>query len=169
LNEAMLFWGLGLLAAAILLVVVEVFVPSGGVIAVVSVGCAAVGIYCLFRADPSHVWGFIGIATVLVLGPAVMAFALRVWPSTPIGRRMLGELPPEQVEVQRLEEQRQRDRMAALVGVEGRVLTDLRPVGLIEVDGQRLEALAQSSFIPAGSKVRITAVEGAQIKVRPLA
>jgi membrane-bound ClpP family serine protease len=168
LNEAMLFWGLGLLAAALLLVVVEVFVPSGGVIAVVSVGCAAIGIYCLFRADPSHVWGFIGIASVVVLGPAVMAFALKVWPSTPIGRRMLGEPPPEQVEAQRLEEQKQRDRMAALVGVEGRVLTDLRPVGMIEVDGQRVEALSQTSFVPAGSRVRITAVEGTQIKVRPI-
>jgi membrane protein implicated in regulation of membrane protease activity len=42
-------------------------------------------------------------------------------------------------------------------------------VGLIEIDGQRVEALAQSSFIPAGSKVRVSAVEGAQIKVRPLA
>jgi membrane-bound ClpP family serine protease len=169
LNEAMLFWGLGLLAVALLLVVVEVFVPSGGLIAVVSVGAAAVGIYCLFRADPSRVWGFIGIAIVVVLGPAVMAFAFKVWPSTPLGRRMLGEPPPEQVEAARLEEQKQRDRMAALVGAEGRVITALRPVGLIEIDGQRVEALAQSSFIPAGSRVRVSAVEGSQIKVRPLA
>jgi membrane-bound ClpP family serine protease len=163
----MLLWGIGLLAAALLLVIVEVFVPSGGLIALVSAGCAIAGIYCLFRY--SQVWGFIGIASLLVMGPAVFAFALKVWPSTPIGRRMLGELPPDQVEAQRQEEQRQRDRLAALVGAEGRVITDLRPVGLIEIDGQRVEALAQSSFIPAGSRVRITAIEGTQIRVRPLA
>ena len=34
--ESLLFWGLGLLAASLLLVAVEIFVPSAGVIAIVA-------------------------------------------------------------------------------------------------------------------------------------
>jgi membrane-bound ClpP family serine protease len=166
-NEAMLFWGLGLLAAGLLLVIVEVFVPSGGLIALTATGCSIAGIYCLFRY--STTWGLVGVLIMLFLGPLVFMFALKIWPSTPIGRRIMGERPPEVVEAERLADFKEREAMQSLVGAEGKVLTDLRPVGLAEIDGRRYEVLAQSSFIPAGSSIRVTVVEGNQIKVRPIA
>ena len=55
-----------------------------------------------------------------------------------------------------------------MVGAVGMVVSDLRPVGLIQIDGQRLEALAETGFIRAGTKVRITVVESNQIKVRSI-
>ena len=160
----MLVWGLGLLAAALLLVVVEVFVPSGGVIAFVATGAAVAGVYCLFRVSVS--WGIIGILAVIVLGPLAFGFALRIWPSTPMGRKMLGERPPEQVEAEKLAELKERERLAALVGAEGLVLMDLRPVGIVEVQGQRFEAKSETSIIRAGTRVRVTMVEPNQIRVR---
>lgn len=162
----MLFWGLGLLAAALLLVVIEVFVPSGGLIAIISTGCAIAGIYCLFRVSPT--WGIIGILCVIFMGPAAFAFALRVWPSTPIGRKMMGTKSAEQVEAEKLAELKERERLAALVGAEGVVLTDLRPVGVVQIGTQRYDALAEASFIRAGTKVRVTVVEPNQIKVRAI-
>lgn len=160
----MMIWGLGLLALALLLVVVEVFVPSGGIIAFVATGSAVAGVYCLFRVSTS--WGIIGILAVLVLGPLAFGFALRIWPSTPMGRKMLGEKPPEQVEAERLAELKERENLAALVGMEGVVLMDLRPVGIVQVAGQRFEAKSETSIIRAGSKVRVTSVEPNQIRVR---
>ncbi len=162
----MLFWGLGLLAIGLLLIIVEVFVPSGGLIALTATGSSIAGVYCLFRH--STTWGLAGILIMLVLGPAVMAFALKVWPSTPIGRRIMGERPQEVVEAERLAELRQREEWQAMVGAEGIVITDLRPVGLAEIDGRRYEVLAQNSFIPAGTRVRVSVVEGTQIKVRAI-
>lgn len=162
----LLFWGLGLLAASLLLVVIEVFVPSGGLIAILATGCSLAGVYCLFRV--SNTWGFIGIATVLFMGPLVFGFALKVWPSTPMGRKMMGEKPPELVEAERLAELKEREQLAALVGMEGVVLVDLRPIGTIQVNGQRYEALSERSIIPAGTRVKITVVEPNQIKVRAI-
>lgn len=162
----LLFWGLGLLAASLLLVVIEVFVPSGGVIAILSTGCAIAGVYCLFRV--STTWGIIGIAAVLLMGPLTFGFALRVWPSTPMGRKMMGERPPEQIEAERLAELKEREQLAALVGMEGVVLVDLRPIGTIQVNGQRYEALSERSIIPAGTKIKVTVVEPNQIKVRAI-
>lgn len=166
MGEEMLFWGLGLLAASLLLVIIEVFVPSGGLISLLATGCAIGGVYCLFQY--STTWGLAGILAVLVLGPTTFAFALKIWPSTPIGRKMLGEKPPEMVEAERMQELRERERSLALVGAEGVVRTDLRPVGSIEIDGTRLEALAETALIKAGTRVRVTSVDGKQIKVRAI-
>lgn len=165
-NEELLFWGLGLIAASLLLVVVEVFIPSGGLIALVSTGCAIAGIVCLFRVG--WVWGVAGLGTLIFLGPMAFAFALKVWPSTPLGRRMLGEPPPEMVEAERLAALRERERYMSMVGAEGVVLTDLRPVGVIQIDGQRYDALSETGFVPAGTRVRVTHAEPSQIKVRQI-
>jgi membrane-bound ClpP family serine protease len=166
-NEQLLFWGLALLGVALLLVVIEVFVPSGGLITLGAAGAAIAGIVILFRYDVT--WGLMGILAVMVLGPAMFGFALRVWPSTPLGRSMLGEKSPEEREIERMAAQRERDRMSALVGAEGITMTDLRPVGVVNIDGERVDALAETGYIPAGVKVRVTVIESNQIKVRALA
>ena len=49
---------------------------------------------------------------------------------------------------------------------EGTALTDLRPIGLVEIAGQRYEVLSETHFIPTGTKVRVTHADLAQIKVR---
>lgn len=161
----MLYWGLGLLAASLLLVIIEVFIPSGGLISLVAVGSAVAGVVCLFRYDET--WGIVGVLSMLVLGPAAFGFALRIWPSTPIGRRMLGEPSPEEVEARKLAELRERDRLLGMVGATGTVVSDLRPVGMVNIDGTRYEALSMAGFVPAGTKVKVVVVESNQIKVRP--
>lgn len=162
--EQYLLVGLGLVAIGLLLVIVEVFIPSHGLIAITSFGCALGGIYCLFKY--STMWGIIGIGLVLVLGPTSIGFALRIWPSTPIGRKMLGEIPPEEQEAQRLAALKERERLMGLVGAVGKAVSDLRPIGVVLIDGQRHDALSETGFIPAGSKVKVTVVEGNQVKVR---
>lgn len=160
-----LIWGLALLAAAALLVVVEVFVPSAGVIAITAGVTALAGVVVMFMDG----WrsGVLGILIVVVLGPAVVGFALRIWPSTPMGRKILNADETEaQMEARLREEEEARGAGLALVGKEGVALTDLRPVGIIEVEGVRHEALAETVLIASGERVRVTRLDGSQIKVR---
>ena len=164
MNEAYLYWGLGLLAAGVLLLVVEVFVPSGGVIAVLAALTSIAGIVMLFFH--STTWGLVGSLTFLVAAPTVFAFWVKVWPHTYFGRKMMGEKPLEQVESERLAAEEERRRWLGLLGKEGLAMTDLRPVGVVRIDGQRYDALAETTMIAAGQKVRVTVVEGSQIKVR---
>lgn len=167
MNEELLFWGLALLAVALLLLVVEVFIPSGGLISIGASVAAIVGIVFLFRYNTT--WGLMGVLSVVILGPAAFSFALKVWPSTPLGRKMLGEPTAEQREAQVAAAQRERDRTSALLGAEGLVIADLRPIGVVNIDGERIDALSESGFVRAGSRVRVTAVEFNQVRVRPLA
>lgn len=166
MDQALLLWGLGLLAASLLLIVIEVFVPSGGLIALVAAGCAIGGIVALFRYHPW--WGVIGIAVLLILAPMAFSFAIRVWPSTPLGRRMLGERSPEEIEAARERERRQHEELRALIGQQGTVLTDLRPVGLVQIGNRRYDAISETGYVRAGQRVRVAGADSMQLRVRPV-
>ncbi len=54
----------------------------------------------------------------------------------------------------------------ALVGKHGFATSFLRPAGVAAIDGQRIDVLSEGEFVPAGSAVVVTRVEGARIFVR---
>lgn len=169
--ESYLIWGIGLLAAALLLIVLEAFIPSAGMIGLLAGAVAIAGIVCLFQV--SVVWGIIGIVVFLGLGGVGFMFALSVMPNTPLGRRLVhgddapsapdrddDDAPPPTLDASEL---------AHLVGQEGEVVTDLRPVGAVRIAGGRQQAISEVSYIRAGTRVRVTSVEGNTLRVRPLA
>ncbi|MHC4652278.1 MAG: NfeD family protein [Planctomycetota bacterium] len=67
----------------------------------------------------------------------------------------------EKARLKRLEELRQ------LIGAEGVTETALRPVGFVKINGQRLDAMAESGVVEADTPVVVTDVYDNQIKVRP--
>lgn len=160
----MLYLGIGLLAVAILLIAVEAFIPSGGAIGAVALVVAVVGIVVLYRYDTG--WGVAGTLVTLVLGPMAFFFAISLLPSTPFGRRLIGEPSDEEVARRAESERAFRARYDAMVGLEGIALTDLRPVGEAKFGGQRYEVLAEGGLIGVGTRVRITRAEPNMIKVR---
>lgn len=166
-GQTVVLVGLGLLAASFLLVIAEIFIPSAGLLAIGAGVAAIAGIVVLFRHPDGPVWGFIGIGLVLVGAPASISLALKVWPNTPIGKKMLlGETTEEQLEAKRRAELEARERMRALVGAEGEVVTPLRPVGVVRIADKRYDALAETGIIESGARVRVTAVQDNQLKVR---
>src|SRR5881392_3468029 len=148
----MVIWGLILLGAAVLIVVVELFVPSGGALALMAGASAIAGIICMFKADVA--WGFSSLLAVLILVPAALTFGLRIWPSTPLGRRIIGAPTEEEIEQQRTAEEQERRKRDALIGAEGIVLQDMRPIGVVEVNGRRYDARAESRFVQTGSRIK---------------
>lgn len=54
------------------------------------------------------------------------------------------------------------------LGKEGVAISELRPSGIIEIDGERLDALSEGVFIPRDAKVKVVKVEGSKIIVRRL-
>ncbi len=53
----------------------------------------------------------------------------------------------------------------ALVGRTGVATSFLRPAGVAQVDGRRVDVLTEGDFVPAGSPIRVSRVEGARIFV----
>lgn len=55
---------------------------------------------------------------------------------------------------------------ARYVGHEGVAVTDMRPAGKVEINGETLDAVAVMGFVHAGTRVKVTKYENAQIYVR---
>ena len=163
MSEPLLWWGIALFAAAF---IVLVLVPSGGVISVVSGVLAIAGVVCFWRVSP--MWGVSGLVALMILAPIAVAFLLRIWPETYVGRKMiLAESDEESAQRMGATAQEQEDRRT-LVGAEGVALTDMHPVGVVRVRGERIEASSEHGAIDEGARVRVTAVEGRRVVVRAI-
>ncbi len=167
-SDELLLWGFGLIGVAFALAMAEMFVPSGGVIAVVSVILAAAGVVAFWRV--SWVWGMTSLVGTIAGGVGAFNLAIRVFPHTPVGKGLiLGSAEPEEALVRRAQAEKAAEESArAIVGATGTALTDLRPVGIAEIGGHRMEVLAEGGIIDRGHPVRVTGVEDGQVRVRPL-
>lgn len=58
------------------------------------------------------------------------------------------------------------DNMDRLIDKEGITVSELRPSGFIEIDGERLDALSEGSFIPRDTPIKVVKIEGSKIFVR---
>jgi membrane-bound ClpP family serine protease len=94
------------------------------------------------------------VKTILVAVLLLLALAQVVRLAPPIRRRDENEPVAEQ--------------LRRLLGETGRVLTPLRPVGLCEFDGCRIECAAEGEYVQAGRTVRVIRVEGMQPTVRAI-
>ncbi len=52
-----------------------------------------------------------------------------------------------------------------LLGQEGPTMSPLRPSGIVQIDGQRVNVVSDGEFVPAGTRVRVVRVEGAKVYV----
>jgi len=159
-------WGVALIALMFVMLFIELFLPTGGILGVTAVVVGLAGLVCLFRYD--SMWGLMGLLSMAVLLPAFAYFAFRIWPSTPMGRRIIGTPSEEEVDAKRMGELQERQKFAAMIGKEAIVLTSLRPVGVVDIDGVRHDAISDIGFVDAGQRVRITYADGSQIKVRQM-
>ena len=62
---------------------------------------------------------------------------------------------------------RSTEDMEVFLGREGHTTTVLRPTGIAEFDGVRLNVVSEGEFIQPGTSVRIVRIEGSRILVRP--
>jgi membrane-bound ClpP family serine protease len=171
-DGTMLVWGLILLGASLSLLCLELFVPSGGLIGAMALVAAIGSVVAFFMYDST--WGVVSALLYVLLGPILIVFGFRVWLHSPLAKKMiLGGDEPGTVEQDDdaaiSSEHARRERLAQLrqlIGARGVAVTLLRPVGTVKIEGQRLDALAESGIIEPGKTVIVTEVYDNQVKVR---
>ena len=163
--DPMLVWGLLLLGVAALLGVMEFFIPSAGIIGIVALVVAIAGVICLWTYETA--WGVTGMLSVLVIAPTATYFGFKVLPYTPIGKGLiLSNAEPDGPEAAGTNASHA--MRVALIGQEGAAQTDLRPIGVVKIEGQRHDAVAESGYIASGARVRVISADGIQLKVRQI-
>lgn len=157
-----LVWAALLLALGLALAILEFFVPSGGILGVAAAMALLAANGMAFRSGAGTGLGFLAI-TVLGL-PLLISMALKIWPNTPMGRRLLlGAPTPDEV----LPDTDQRRKLKGLVGKVGRAKSLMMPSGAIEIEGQTIDAMSEGMAIDPGTPVRIVEVHGLRVIVRP--
>lgn len=142
------------------LILAEIFIPSGGLISICAMACLIGGVTIFFNR--SIAVGMAGVGVAVVMIPSVVIFAYKIFPKTRFGKsvtltpseRKIGDAIPDSPELKEM------------VGVEGVVVTPLRPVGMCEFEGHRVECVAESGYVENEKKVKVIHVEGSQLTVR---
>lgn len=155
-----LFWPIVCLVAGLLLLFVEVFIPSGGLIGFLSIGMLVVSLWLGFTHSTTT--GLALLVSLLVLLPMTLGLAVKLWPKTPMGKRLILR-PPDADE---LLPESFGPPLEHLIGQFGRTLTPLRPSGAVDFEGRRLDGLSEEGLIPTGSLVQAVQVRGHQLVVR---
>ena len=155
-----LIWPILLLGFGLILLVAEVFLPSGGAIGLLAIGCLMLSLWQAFRE--SFQLGLQFLLADFLLLPTALAVAVYFWPRTPLARRVFLRPPtPEEIDVSHAE-----GRLDHLVGQFGRALTPLRPSGVVSLEGRRLDGLSEGVLIPEGALVQVVRVRSGTLVVR---
>jgi len=158
----LLGWAAILLVVGLILAMLEIFVPSGGVLGFLSVTSLIAALVMAFRHSPWSGLGFLGLAVFAV--PAGLVFALQLWPKTPMGRRILLPLPKSEDVLPNDERRRE---LKSLVGRIGKAKSLMLPSGAVQIDGKTVDALSEGMAIEAGQWVKVVEVRGTRVVVRP--
>ena len=157
-----LVWITGLLLVGLFVMILEVFIPSGGLLGFVSIAAIVAAVATAF-VEQGIGSGFLVLAITAVAIPATLAIAFHLFPSTPLGRRIMPS-PPEPHEL--VPGRSERQRLREFVGKQGRVTTDLLPWGQIEIAREKIEAVSRAGPIAGGSIIEVVDTEGRAVVVR---
>jgi len=158
-----------LVVAGTALMAAEIFVIPGfglagiaGILALAGgLGLALVGA----GATPSvllNALGQVSVSILLALGAGLAV--LRWLPHLPFGRQLVlntemhaqaGYASPP-------------DEDHRMLGRTGTALSPLRPAGMAEIDGARVDVVSDGTFIDAGTAIAVTRVDGNRVVVRPV-
>ena len=157
-----LLWVGALLLVGLAVMVLEVFVPSGGVLGLLSLVAIGAAIVMAFMEQGAG-FGMAVLAVAFAAVPAVLAVAFRWFPDTPLGRRVLPPPPaPEDV----IPAADRRRRLRQLVGRVGQVVSELVPWGAVAVGDGQFEAVSETGPVAAGTEVEVVGVQGGALVVR---
>ncbi|MDZ4347485.1 MAG: NfeD family protein [Candidatus Binatia bacterium] len=175
---AFFFWGhwlvqlagweeLLLVGSGLVLLVLEVFViPGFGLAGVLGIGALLAGL-SLSLIGGGATWGFVVIAVGRVLISVVLALVasllmLRFLPRLPFGRQLILETGLAAGEGYASAPERD----SSWLGKHGTAFSTLRPAGIAEIDGERVDVVSDGEFIDVGMPIVVTRVDGNRIVVR---
>ncbi len=156
-------WVALLLGMGVLFATAEIFVPSGGLLTVLSVLSFLGAIVMAFFLGETA--GILTLLATLLLTPLLLYVLMRIWPHTPVAKRIILGGPANRGTAGDLTHR----RPGELVGREGTAKTLLRPAGKMTLDdGQTIDCVTEGEYVQPGARLRILAEHGARVVVRTI-
>ena len=159
-----LIWAILILVLGLVLLLLELFIPSAGLLSFLATTALVASVVTVFRYHGMAL-GAVYLATVFGLLAMLGAFFVRWWPVTPIGRRILNL--PRRGSRNDANAGDKTDARNSLVGQLGRAKTKMLPSGAIEIGGRTYDAVSEGVPIEPGQTVKVIETRGNRIVVRP--
>jgi len=148
IETILLLFGIGLVLLA-----AELFLPTHMLLGVMGILCLIAAIGKTFLLNQ---WIGVGVllATVAAI-PFVWSAAMHFWPKTPLGKKLI--LPAKEFVL---------DPPPVHLGQTGVAISEMRPMGVVDFAGQRVEATSEIGMIEAGRTVTVTSINNRRPLVR---
>lgn len=148
------------LLAGLLLIGLEIFVP-GGILGTLGGIALFVAVVLSFKAFSTETALFTTAGIILLLVVSLILW-IRYFPRSPVGRSLTlndsihtGDADPK-------------SSLAAFLGKKGVTRSACKPSGIAEIDGQRIDVVAQSGWIEMNSPVVVIETHGNHLTVKPV-
>jgi membrane-bound serine protease (ClpP class) len=163
MDSSTLILGFLLIGAGFLLLFAELFLTSG-LLTVLSLAAIVAGVIL------TYVGGGVGVGVttsivVFVALPIAVRLMLYFWPRTPMGRHLFLTGQPEDATVAALPVNQELDNLKGRIG---RALSALRPAGMVDFDGRRIDSITEGMMVDPGTMVRCIDVRAGKVVVRPI-
>ena len=154
-------WALALLGVGTILVVLEFFVPSAGLLGIAAVLCLVTAVVVGYL--DSMVTGTTILGLEMLGIPILLTLMVRVWPHTPIGKRLF-LAPPDEASVSPLKEQE--ETLRKLIGKSGVARSTMTPSGVVVIEGRTYDALADGEAVSPGESIVVKTIRMNRVIVR---
>ena len=146
------------------LLVTEAFMPGFGVAGISGIALEIIAVILMYHRTQSVMAASVLFLVALSVAAVAMSISLRSATRGRLSRSGMILNAAETAEDGYLAS----SDMQLFLGKEGSVVTALRPTGIAEFDGVRLNVLSDGEYIPPDTGVKVVRVEGSRLFVRPV-
>ncbi len=142
--------------AGILVIIAEIVIPSGGLLALIAIGLIGYSLYFVFTMLPQSIAMIFIFADIIII-PFAVYLGLKLLVKSPATLNAtlskangVVSQPPE---------------LEKYLGKAGEALTDLRPSGTAVIEGKKVDVVTRGEYLERSSKILVLSVTGNQIIV----
>ncbi|MBI9106340.1 MAG: hypothetical protein JEZ04_06295 [Spirochaetales bacterium] len=150
-----------LLVIGIAIILLEFFIPSFGLIGLIGTASIVGSIVLAFRV--SSMAGSIFLIASLIIVPVLMMMFFKFFPRTFFGRKLILK---RRFDSEDGFTSYSSEKYQELQGRTGTAETDLRPSGMILVEGRKLSAVTSGEYIEKGNPIVVIKIEGSRIVIK---
>lgn len=157
------WWIVTLVFLALLLLILDLIVPSAGALLLLSLISAISAIVIAFQYD--YYWGMGTLIALFAVTPWLVFLAMKIWPNTFIGKMIIRARPDSPEEV--LPDTEQLRELKSMIKEVGEAETNFFPSGTVLIRGKRYDANSRVGYIDKGTVVEVLAVHLGHLVVAP--
>jgi membrane-bound ClpP family serine protease len=151
-----------LIAVGMLFLAAELIFPSG-ILSVLAVCAIVGGVTIAFIYDPYHGW--FCLILVFVAVPTLLVAIFHFLPKSAMSRRFISSGPEEDATIASMPVILELEQLRGRIG---RTLSALRPAGVVDFDGRRIDTITEGMMVEPGQWVRCIDVKAGRVLVRPV-